>query len=136
MKRTTILAVAALAVAGITACVPIEEQAGTGSAATTTWSYTPPKFTAPTTTVPVKPDPYRTTGTWLVPGEIAPGSYRVAIQPGKRSGYTATCSTLACDVGGGMIDNELYSGPGILVIPETAVSVELSRVILTPMAGA
>lgn len=131
---TTILA-AALTLGALTACVP-QDETGTAVPTTTPWSYTRPKFAAPTTTIPVKTDPYRTTGTWLVPSEIAPGNYRVTVQPGQTRGYTATCSTLTCDIGGGLMDNANYSGPGILVIHANAVSVELKRVILTPLVGA
>lgn len=137
MKRFTIALLAAAAVVGATACVP-EDKTGTAVPTTTPWSYTPPKFTAPTTTIPVKLDPYKTTGTWLVPSEIAPGSYRVSVQPGQSRGYTAVCADLSCDPGPGMISNENYSGPGtgIVVVPADAVSVQLKRVILTPLAGA
>lgn len=137
MNRTTITLLAAAAtVAGLTACVPIEEEAGTGSAATTTWSYTPPSFTAPKTTVPVKPDPYSTTGTWLVPGDIAPGTYRIQPIKASKTAYYAVCATYACDPGPGIIKNDLPDGPGVLVVPESAVAVELKNLTLTPMAGA
>jgi hypothetical protein len=70
-----------------------------------------------------------------VPDEIAPGTYRVSLQPGERRGYGAVCGDYECDPFGepGMISNDNYSGPGVMVIPPTAVSVELKRITLTPM---
>lgn len=136
MKRVTTALIAAASIAALTACVPEE---GTPTPAPTTWSYTPPKFVAPTTVIPVKTDPYTTTGTWLVPAEIAPGTYRVKVRSGSSTGYTAVCADYTCDPGPGMISNENHkAGPGsdILVIPADAVSVQLKRVALTPMAGA
>ena len=82
-------------------------------------------------------DPYSSTGTWLVPDEVAPGTYRVNLQPGERHGYGAVCGDYECDPFGepGMISNDNYSGPGVMVIPPSAVSVELKRITLTPMGG-
>lgn len=135
-RRITTILAAALTLGALTACVP-QDETGTAVPTTTPWSYTPPKFAAPTTAIPVKTDPYRTTGTWLVPAEIAPGTYRVDLQTGKTRGYSKTCADYTCEIGTpGFINNELYSGRGILVIPANAVSVELSRITLTPMAGA
>jgi hypothetical protein len=78
-------------------------------------------------------DPYTSDGTWMVPSEITPGTYRVALTTGAM-GYSKICADYTCEIGtSGFIANELYRGPGILVIPATAVSVELSRISLKRM---
>lgn len=83
-------------------------------------------------------NPYNSTGTWLVPDEIAPGTYRVGLLPGESSGYGAVCGDYECDPFGepGMISNDNYNGPGVMVVPPSAVSVELRNVALTPMSAA
>ena len=84
-------------------------------------------------------DPYHSDGMWMVPSEITPGTYRVT-PTSSIEGYTATCADYTCriDFDGsdatGMIDNELYPGPGILVIPANAVMVKLQRVSLTRLS--
>lgn len=76
-------------------------------------------------------DPYSSDGTWLVPTEITPGTYRVAAHG---MGYSKLCADYTCEIGtNGFISNELYRGPGVLVIPSNAVSVELSNISLTRM---
>jgi hypothetical protein len=79
-------------------------------------------------------DPYSSDGMWLVPSEIAPGTYRAAIKPNMfDSGYYAVCADYACEPGPGMISNDYMIGPGIVVIPPSAVSVELNNLSLTRM---
>jgi len=78
-------------------------------------------------------DPYKSSGTWLVPEEIAPGTYRVSLSSPQRSGYTAVCADYACRPGPEMIGNDIHDGPGVLVVPPGAVAVELSNVELTLM---
>lgn len=130
MTRTiTTLAAAGITLAALTGCVP-QDQTGTP---TPTTSRAPYSFTFPTTkTVAPVADPYSSTGTWKVPTQIQPGTYQVnPIKPG-RTGYWSTCANLVCDPFDGMIDNELVSGPGYVVIPDTAVAIELRNVALTP----
>ncbi|WP_328439200.1 hypothetical protein [Nocardia puris] len=131
------LAIAALAVLGATACEPVE---GKPTPSTTTGIDAPGLWIAPTSTLPVAPaklDPLKSEGTWLVPGDIAPGTYRVT-PTGSFSGYVELCADLACEIDfdgsdyTGMISNELYSGPGFLVVPDHAVAVTLQRVELEP----
>jgi hypothetical protein len=43
------------------------------------------------------------------------------------------CADLACRPGPGMIGNDIYEGPGVLVVPPDAVAVELSNIELTLM---
>jgi hypothetical protein len=78
------------------------------------------------------PSPYTSDGRWLVPSEITPGTYRVT--PTSGMGYSEVCADYTCEIGtNGFISNENYRGPGILVIPSNAVSVELHRVSLARM---
>ena len=78
-------------------------------------------------------DPYSSDGTWLVPTEITPGTYRVASTGSL--GYSKVCADYTCEIGtDGFISNDLYQGPGVLVIPSNAVSVQLSDVSLTRMS--
>ena len=86
-------------------------------------------------------DPYSSDGTWLVPAEIQPGTYRAAIKPNwADSGYYKVCADYACDIdfdgsdATGMISNDYMTGPGVVVIPPNAVSVELNDLILTRMS--
>jgi hypothetical protein len=68
----------------------------------------------------------------MVPSEIAPGTYRV--MPTGGMGYSEVCADYTCEIGtSGFISNEVYKGPGILVIPSGAVSVKLSGVSLQRM---
>lgn len=72
-------------------------------------------------------DPYSSDGTWLVPSEIAPGTYRAAVKPGSFAGmgYYKTCADYTCEIGtDGFIDNGLLQGPGIVLVPSNAVSVK------------
>ena len=80
-------------------------------------------------------NPYSSTGQWLVPDEIRPGTYRVSLSPGKSQGYGAVCGDYECNPFGepGMIANDNYYGPGVMVVPQLAVMVELRNIILTPM---
>lgn len=123
----------ALAAALLAGCVPPtmgRNITGSGPAAGSS-----PRSVSPTLeSEPV--DPYSSTGQWLVPDEIAPGTYRVSLNPGERHGYAAVCGDYECDPFGGMISNDNYNGPGVMVVPPSAVMVELKRITLTPMGGA
>ena len=80
------------------------------------------------------PSPYSSDGTWLVPSEIAPGTYRTALASGESMGYYATCADFACEIGTpGFITNDNLRGPGIVVVPPNAVSIELRGLVLTRM---
>ena len=90
---------------------------------------------APTQTQ-VPDDPMSTNGTWMMPSEIPPGNYRTKMQPGETGGYSEVCADIACEIGTpGFISNDLYDGPGMLSIPESAVAVKIKNIILTPMVG-
>lgn len=82
-------------------------------------------------------NPLETDGTWLVPEEIAPGTYRTSLNDGIFAvGYAKVCADDACQIGTpGFIDNDVFNGPGILVVPPNAVSVEINNITLVPMAG-
>jgi len=131
MNRIAItLAATAVAVAG---CAPVGM---VGSTARSTGGAT--ARSAPGTPLESDPvDPYSTTGTWLVPDEIAPGTYRVSVHGDGKWGYGAVCGDYECDPFGepGMISNDNYNGPGIMVVPQSAVSVETRNITLTPMKG-
>ena len=133
MKKV-IIATAAAAVV-LTGCSPIST---IGSAAKSSSGSKSTSVRAASPTLEAEPaDPYSSTGTWLVPDEIAPGTYRVSLQPGESNGYGAVCGDYECDPFGqpGIISNDNYYGPGIMVVPQSAVSVELKRIALTPMIG-
>lgn len=98
-------------------------------------THTPPTITAavhsetPATAAPRSPG--SGDGTWLVPSQILPGTYR-AEQTGSSSGYVALCSALRCDImAGEMIQNFIVDGPEYIVIPSYAASVKTQRVTLT-----
>lgn len=76
-------------------------------------------------------DPLSTNGTWLVPSEIAYGTYKVT-STSSMFGYWALCADLACQPGPGMIQNEIVESTGYIVIAPGAVAVELDDVVLTP----
>ena len=129
MKKV-IIATAAAAVV-LTGCSPIST---IGSTAKSSSGSKSTSVRAASPTLEAEPaDPYSSTGTWLVPDEIAPGTYRVTPMS-NRSGYTAVCADFECRPGPGMIGNDLHDGPGVLVVPPSAVAVELSNVELTPMS--
>ena len=129
MKKIVITTAAAAVV--LTGCSPISTIGSTAKSSSRS-TVTPTQAASPTLEAnPV--DPYKSTGTWLVPEEIAPGNYRVSLSSSRRSGYTAVCADLACRPGPGMIGNDIHDGPGVLVVPPEAVAVELSNVELTPM---
>lgn len=84
-------------------------------------------------------DPYSSDGTWLVPSEIRPGTYR-AVQTSKDwPGYVAVCADAECDVDfdgddtTGLIRNDIVKGSSVVVVPPGAFSVEIQRVTLTPI---
>lgn len=81
---------------------------------------------------PAKADPYTTDGTWKVPSEIVPGSYRVELKPGKTSGYTEVCSDVACKIGKGMLSNDFLTASSTVDIPANAVMIKLRGVNLIP----
>lgn len=122
------LALVALAAAGCTTEPEALPTPGTSLPDT----YVAPPLPAPPT--PAAKDPYRSTGTWLVPSQIAYGEYRVTLT--GSTGYWKLCGDLSCKLGtDGFLDNEFLQGPGILVVPLNAVSIELRGVILTPLGG-
>ena len=139
MKKIVITAAAAAVV--LTGCSPISTIGSTAKSSSRS-TVTPTQAASPTLeadpgliigTLEADPvDPYSSTGTWLVPEEIAPGTYRVTLLS-NRSGYTAVCADFACRPGPGMIGNDIHDGPGVLVVPPDAVAVELKNVELTPM---
>ena len=128
MKK--VIATAAAATVVLTGCSPISTIGSTAKSSGRS-TVTPTQAASPTLEADPT-DPYSSTGTWLVPEEIAPGTYRV-IPLSSRSGYTAVCADFACRPGPGMIGNDIHDGPGVLVVPPEAVAVELSNVELTPM---
>ena len=81
-------------------------------------------------------NPYNSDGTWLVPTEIAPGTYRAVSNDGTGTGYYAVCGDYSCEPGAGnsMISNDFFSGSSIIVVPPNAVSVELDGVALTRLS--
>lgn len=109
----------------------------TGCGVTTTAPYVARGPLVPAPTVAQAPDdPMSTNGVWMVPGEIPPGNYRTKMQPGETSGYSEVCADIACEIGTpGFISNDLYDGPGILSVPESAVAVKIKNIILTPLVG-
>lgn len=136
MKKIIITTAAAAAV--LTGCSPISTVGSparsSDARATSALDASLPGERSASPTLESNPvDPYRSTGTWLVPEEISPGNYRVNLSSSRRSGYTAVCADLACRPGPGMIGNDIHDGPGVLVVPPEAVAVELSNVELTPM---
>ena len=79
-------------------------------------------------------DPLSTDGTWLVPEEIKPGTYRTSLT--ESLGYAELCADATCKIGtSGFIENYVFDGPGVLVIPSNAVTVKLNGIALTPMAS-
>jgi hypothetical protein len=77
-----------------------------------------------------KADPLSTDGMWLIGKDIPAGTYQVT--PKESTGYWALCSDLSCDVGAGMIKNDIVDGPSYVVIPADAKAIKLQRVTLTP----
>lgn len=131
----TVLAIAAATAVGITGCAPTTMGRNIASSDNTRLRTVEATSAPRQTTKPT--DPYSSTGTWLVPDEIKPGTYRVNLNPGEDSGYGAVCGDYECNPFGepGMLSNDNYYGPGVMVIPPSAVSVELKRINLTPMGG-
>ena len=129
-NRTTIVFAATATAVTLAACSPIST---VGNPRVPGSSQTAKSATA--TYTPTSVDPYSSTGTWLVPDEIKPGTYRVSLNPGASHGYGAVCGDYECDPFGepGMLSNDNYKGPGIMVIPQSAVSVELKNITITPM---
>lgn len=124
------LAVAAAAVIAVPSC------AGPLTTLASTDRESPGSITSYTEETRDVLDPLTTDGTWLVPGDIAPGNYRVQVVS-NFGGYSEVCGDLACEIGTrGFLGNELYNGPGVLVIPPDAVAVKIARITLTPMGVA
>ena len=71
-----------------------------------------------------------TSGTFLVPTEISPGSYRVVSSDGTGTGYWETCAPYACE-GSGIIDNDFFNNSSSMVVSSDAVAVKLDGVTLT-----
>jgi hypothetical protein len=78
-----------------------------------------------------KLDPLSTDGMWLIGKDIPAGTYQVTPKS-SIAGYWALCSDLSCDIGEGMIKNDLVDGPSYVVIPADAKAIKLQRVTLTP----
>jgi len=135
MKKIITITTAATAV--LTGCsLPMTDSNVHGTTRYSTQVGTAPS-SAPPAVEAFPVNPYSSTGTWLVPEEIAPGTYRVNLAPGEDHGYGAVCGDYECDPFGepGMLSNDNYFGPGVMVIPESAVSVELKRITLTPISA-
>lgn len=128
MKKIVTAAVAVAAAAALSGCIPT-----TGGSSSFAKSGSTRPASPTLEDVPV--NPYSSNGQWLVPDEIRPGNYRVSLQPGKSTGYGAVCGDFECNPFGepGMLSNDNYSGPGVMVVPQSAVMVELRGIALTPM---
>lgn len=121
----------------------VEGTAVASAATTSDPTYIPytPKYTAPTSkwNAPKATDPYSTNGTWLVPSQIKPGNY-LATPDGTRSGgYIEVCADIGCDIDfdgsdyTGMISNDYIEGQGYVTIPESAFSITLDDLELSPV---
>lgn len=89
-----------------------------------------------TTTTTTKPDPYSTNGTWLVPAEIKPGTYRATYRPSpvRTKGYIQICADAACKIGTpGFIDNYNFDNNEIVFVPDNAFSVKIESATLAPI---
>ena len=73
-----------------------------------------------------------TTGSLLVPGDIAPGNYW-ATPTDSWGGYVAVCADYTCSPGNCMIENYLVDGRTMIPVPSNAKMVNAKRVTLTPV---
>lgn len=115
-----------------------EKAESKASTSPTSIVYTLPPSSTGSVLIPKEPDPVDpliSDGTWMVPSDIKPGTYRTAVKPGSKSSFWQLCSDLACKYPDGYIDNDVSEGPGVVVIPPNSVSIELDDIILTPMGG-
>lgn len=71
-------------------------------------------------------------GSLLVPGDIAPGNYW-AIPSDSIGGYVEVCADYQCDVAAGLIENYTVDGRTMVVVPNFARLVNVSRATLTPV---
>lgn len=82
-------------------------------------------------------DPYSSNGTWQVPSQIPPGTYRTALAAWQTNGYYTICADCTCEPNTpGFIRIDFLNGPGVVMIPPNAASIKLNNLILTPMAPA
>lgn len=156
ITRKAVAGLGALVVlgAGIASCAGTTDgEAVVISGSTIPSSYEPPVGSWGSGTVDERPKPLTVesgpfttgTGTWFVPSDIAPGTYRAystresGIVAG--TGYYAVCADAACEIDfdgsdyTGLIDNgNLDGGPGLVVVPEHAATVQLSGVRLEAIA--
>lgn len=137
--RTRLLLVTALVGAALVAAVSVSgNDSGTVTANPATVEAVMP---APATEAPPSPSagPLSSNGTWLVPSQIEPGTYRAEARVGPLGGvaYYEICATLGCDPfgTGTIIGNGIVDGPAYVVIPDDAVSVNLTDLTLTPVEG-
>ena len=133
-KRSAIaLAVAGIAVLGLSACDPNEV---TGSAVPV--SHVDTTFEAPTTQMPiastVRPaDPYSTNGRWRVPEQIAPGDYQ-ATPTHELGGYWEQTRVIGAVPGDdGFLSNDFITGQDYVHIGPDTKFIELDDVTLTPV---
>jgi len=131
-KATAIIAAAAFAVIGLTACDP-QTIDGYATPTPQTVDAGVGEWVAPTSTIeiPAPVDPLSTNGTWLVPSEIGYGTYKVTPTSDFLANWTL-CGNLSCS---DIIQIEIVDGPGYIEIGPDAVAVELDDVVLTPMEG-
>lgn len=136
-KRAIFAAVAATAaVAALAACDP-QSSASSAPNRPDLASFAMPTSEmqiAPTTTAAPAVDPLSTDGMWLVGKDIPAGTYKVT-PTSEFGGYWALCSDLSCDVGVGMIKNDLVNGPSYVVIPADAKAIKTDRIRLEAVSN-
>lgn len=71
------------------------------------------------------------TGSLLVPGDIAPGYYW-ANPTDSIGGYVEVCASYTCDIGSGMIENYSVDGRTMIPIPSNAIMVNVKDTALSP----
>jgi hypothetical protein len=134
MIKHATLTLAALA---LTACTPITSgTAHTGTSIAPIPSASPYLKTAdPAPADTPTPQTPPTTGSLLVPKDIAPGNYWAtpAAATGSATGYVAVCATYTCDPGNGMIENYNVEGRTMIPVPPNATMVNIENVTLTPL---
>jgi hypothetical protein len=112
--------------------------ASSGDSGTVTADPASVEAVVPTELVEAEPastvGPHTDNGTFLVPTEVAPGTYRAEQRPGLGGvSYYEICATLGCDAfgTGTLIANGIVDGTAYVVIPDDAVSVALTDLTLT-----